>query len=143
MASLIISGLFFQSLVKSPRFYLFVKTPGQSILSNLKHLLLYGVPLTATLVQIIHSFDQLESLGISKSRPSSWYSVFRLNLPMLSSVQLVQLKDGMLTLNATRLKKVWLVWCSLSLQYFYLFKYKRINSTLLNSLKKARENLSA
>ena len=123
-----ISGSFSHNFVVSTQFEDFFKTFGQTILSHLKHLRLYGLDLnaenrTAAFSRALNSFSQLEELDILYF---TWKFFFgreplELNLPMLKRIQLKSvLTTNTLTLNAPMLKKVQLYDCDfLELNFVY------------------------
>ena len=119
-----VSGAFAQNFISSRKFEAFFKIFGKTILSNLKHLRLYAIDVHAgsqtAFTRALNSLDQLEELdlicewnlrGNNKRRRQ-----LKLNLPMLKFIQFKEVRGiGKLTLNAPRLRKVKISWCSLRL----------------------------
>ena len=106
-----VSGAFAQNFVSSTRFATFFDTFGQTILSSLKRLRLCDLDLSegdrAAFIRTLNSFSQLEELDIIQARFNQSNLQFKLNLPMLTSLQL-EYVDGIekLTLEAPRLQQV-------------------------------------
>ena len=168
-----VSGTFAQNFISCTRFPTFFDTFGQTILSTLKRLRLCALDLdeqNETFAPTLNSFDQLEELSIIRFNLSVMLSEtqFELNLPMLTSLQLEDVREiEQLTLNAPRLKQIRLVNCNRlslvvvhgesverlladcfeytalknlkNLQYLYLEYYPATDSTLLSSLDQLKE----
>ena len=118
---LLVSGAFACNFISSTRFESFFNAFGRSILSNLKHLRLYGLDLNnkvnatlnVTLAPTLNSFGQLEELVLFSFDGSSSNIDLELNLPMLTSLQLESVcAIKKLTLNTPRLKQVQLGYCA-------------------------------
>ena len=115
-----VRGAFVQNFINSTRFASFFNAFGQSILSNLKHLRLYGLHLNdedrAAFAPTLNAFAQLEELNIIRFVDASfnWNLMkLELSLPMLTSIQLEVVRGiKQLTLDSPRLQKVKLLYCS-------------------------------
>ena len=118
--SLVIGDTFGQNCISSPRFEPFVNAFRRSILSNLKHLRLYGLHTSNTkaLGQALNSLDRLEELsivrfGCSRFGLSCWRVDLELHLPMLNRIRLWIVQGiRQLTVDAPRLREVGLEFCS-------------------------------
>ena len=105
-----VSGAFAENFISSTRFTAFFDTFGQTILSSLKHLRLCDLDLReedpATFTRTLNSFGQLEKLNIIRI-DGGMHGVFKLNLPMLTSLQIDEVHGiDLLTLEAPRLRDV-------------------------------------
>ena len=104
-----VSGVFAENFINSTRFASFFDTFGQTFLSNLKHLRLCELDLSeedlTTFAGTLNSFSQLEQLDIIRAEFN--LQVFKLNLPMLTSLQLEYVYGiKNLILYAPRLREV-------------------------------------
>lgn len=123
------SGVFARNFIGSHRFVSFFATFARSILSNLRHLRLLELNLEhidgTTLALTINSFSQLEELDIIRLNQLEGLDIddykcysnpeieFELNLPMLTSLQMESVYGiEKLTLDAPKLRKIKLAWCS-------------------------------
>ena len=112
-----ISGVFAQNFISSAQFSSFFNTFGKSIFLDLKHLRLGNLNLNkedeSAFVQTLQMFGQLEKLDIARCKTQSNLT-FTLHLPMLSSIQLEEVRGiKKLTLDTPRLKRVLLESCNL------------------------------
>ena len=113
-----IRDMFVENFISSKRFILFFSTFGRSILSNLKHLRLYGLALEnknrTKFAEILQSFGQLEELDLVEFEFCNFRYTkntksmdLALSLLMLRSIHLEDLTGiARLTLDAPRLQKV-------------------------------------
>ena len=113
-----VTSKFAQNFISSTRFDLFFTTFSQSLLSNLRHLRLWHLHIDeesrTTFSRTLNSLNQLEELDLISFIIGSSYPVpeLELNLPMLNSIQIEKVYGIYhLTLDASRLRKVELVWC--------------------------------
>ena len=167
-------GSFAENFISCSRFASFFNAFRESILSNLKHLrlcdLILGEEDRAAFAPTVQSFGQLEELDIIRfdyPRGSNPKMNFKLNLPMLRSIQLENVRGiQKLTLDAPKLKNVKISTCALkadfvhielferlvidrlhhipvkslkNLLYLYIRDSESIDSTLLSSLEKLKE----
>ena len=130
------SGVFAQNFISSSSFNGFFKAFGRSIFNYLKHLRLYGLDLqtgtgtafTRTLNSFVH-LEELDLIGKWIPEKNKKQRTFKLNLPMLKSVQFKNIHGiEKLTLNAPVLRKVKLTRCSLSL---YLIHGESVETLLI------------
>ena len=119
--SRLVNRAFVHYFISCTRFARFFDTFGPTILANLKHLRLCDLRLDRdtqmVLTRILESFRQLQELDIVQFNYSHGLKLdVELNLPMLHSILLVQVQ-GMrkLKLDAPRLKKLQIKYCSLDL----------------------------
>ena len=118
------SGAYAQNFISSSRPGRFFNTFGPTILSSLKHLRLCDVNLNAadreTFAPALQSLGQLEELDLIQfSMLDGIFETidFKLNLPTITSIQLIDLKGiNKLSLDAPRLWRVKLADCSDSLR---------------------------
>ena len=175
--SQLVSGSFAQNFINFTRFAMFSATFRPTILSNLKHLRLCDLRLNnkktrKSFARALQSFGQLEQLDIIRLsyHPNSGPNKkFKLTLPMLTSIQLEEVRGlRKLTLDAPQLLKIkvsecyglslelvhaesveWLMtdeWAVIevekmkNLKYLYLDCYlRKIKSTSLSSLEQLKE----
>ena len=162
----LVSGAFAQNFISSARLESFFATFGQSILAKLKHLRLCRLNINTESLPVfthtINSFDQLEELDLFNLQDhSSPGLLLRLNLPMLKSIDFVNLLRIQLVLDAPKLKKVrlaqldsvdlvhpesveWLLIRSVDFEVKKLKNLKhfycgQIDSTLLSDLEQLKE----
>ena len=109
-----INGAFAENFISSTRFTTFFDTFGQTIFSSLKHLRLYDIDLRGNetaLTRTLNLFGQLEQLDIMRIE-LNWQEVFKLNLPMLTSLQLEEVNGiEKLVLEAPSLRDVKILDC--------------------------------
>ena len=97
--------VFAQNFIQSTRFQSFFSTFDRTILSNLKHLRLCGVPLGTALAGTIQSFGLLEQLDLLFV--AGLIGEFELSLPMLSGFHVFNAHEiEKLTLEAPRLRTI-------------------------------------
>ena len=121
--SQLVSGVFAQNFISSPRFELFFHTFIPTILASLKHLRLCKIGLTeenkTAFVKTLESFGGLKELGLFSFnlRADSGLSIeLELSLPLLRAIHLEDL-DGIekLTLKAPKLQQIKLQYCDTTL----------------------------
>ena len=144
----LVSGAFAQNCIVSPQFDSFFSTFAHPIFSSLKRLCLYGVRLgaddTTVFVPALNSFRQLEELNIIQSAFDASYREFELNLPILNSIQLVEVnvvgpkafgtvqkfgEPGTVTVDSPKLRRIKLVYSDLSLNLIHAESVEELIST--------------
>ena len=166
-----VSEAFSENLISSTRFATFFDTFGHTILSSLKYLRLCDLDLckgdSTVLARTLNSFGKLEQLDIISVKLDQ-QDVFNLDLPMLTSLQLKEMRGTeKLTLEAPRLREVKLLDCFYlrveivhgesvekllvdrwkytevnnleNLKYLYVKYHQDIDPTLLSSLQFLKE----
>ena len=165
-----VSGACAQNFISSTRFESFFNAFGRSVLSNLKHLRLCDLSLDlenkTAFSRILKSFGQLEELDIIRAQ-FDWDRILKLNLPMLTSIQLeglcgmkkltldtprlqiVKLQDRLLTLDIVHGESVerLIIWDITkmtqkrlkNLKYLHAGNLQRWDSTFLFSLEQLKE----
>ena len=114
-----VSGAFAANFISSTRFTSFFDTFGQTILSSLRRLRLCDLDLCGdetAFARTLNSFGQLEQLDIIRAgfeaHISNLRNEFNLNLPMLTSLHLEEVRIKKLTLEAPRLRDVKVLFCN-------------------------------